>query len=158
MQLYENKMPPVKKKNDKYICYCLKSVRGNKTYVGITNNWTRRLRQHCGELKGGARYTRGCKWRGFFHVSGFTKRQALQFEWAMKHRRKGSRLTGRCKTLWFLLGLERWTKKAPRVQDLKLNVTLKCSRSEFCKLARIEKFDLAARVSPKLSLTFNKKL
>ena len=140
---------------DKYICYCLKSVKGNKTYVGITNNWKRRLRQHCGKIKGGARYTRGRQWKGFFHVSGLNKRQALQLEWAMKHRRKGSWLTGRCKTLWFLLGLDRWTKKAPLVDTLKLKIKVSCSKKDFCKLAKIEKSDLEKRVSKKLVFCFN---
>ena len=40
-----------------YVCYILKS--GNRTYNGSTNNMRRRLRQHNGEIKGGAKYTRG---------------------------------------------------------------------------------------------------
>lgn len=140
-----------------YICYCLKNYKNNKTYVGITNNWRRRKRQHNGELKGGARYTRGGKWSKFFHVKGFkTKQQSLQFEWAMKHRRKGSWLTGRCKTLWFLLGLERWTKRAPRVKDMCLSIELCCSKREFLKLGKIKEKEYKQRIKelPNIKMKF----
>lgn len=38
-----------------YICYLI--TNGSRTYVGITNNFGRRLRQHNGEISGGARST-----------------------------------------------------------------------------------------------------
>lgn len=38
-----------------YICYLI--TNGSRTYVGITNNFARRLRQHNGEISGGARST-----------------------------------------------------------------------------------------------------
>ena len=37
-----------------YIVYLLYNTCNNKTYLGITNNSRRRLRQHNGEIKGGA--------------------------------------------------------------------------------------------------------
>ena len=40
-----------------YVVYLLVNTIHNKTYIGITNNPTRRLRQHNGELVGGAKYT-----------------------------------------------------------------------------------------------------
>ena len=40
-----------------YIIYLLINTCNNKTYVGITNNKERRIRQHNGELVGGAKYT-----------------------------------------------------------------------------------------------------
>ena len=43
--------------DDNYIVYLLKNSNNNCTYVGITNNPERRIRQHNGEIKGGARYT-----------------------------------------------------------------------------------------------------
>jgi predicted GIY-YIG superfamily endonuclease len=59
---------------------------GRKTYVGMTNNLDRRLRQHNGELAGGARATRGGSWERVCHVSGFqTQVAALQFEWRWKY-------------------------------------------------------------------------
>lgn len=69
--------------------YCLE--KNNRTYVGATLNFERRLRQHNGEITGGARYTTfsGPGWRPVFHVVGFpNQRAALQFEWAL-HRIRG---------------------------------------------------------------------
>ena len=40
-----------------YYCYFLYNVSNKKNYIGITNNVTRRLRQHNKEIKGGAKYT-----------------------------------------------------------------------------------------------------
>ena len=37
-----------------YNLYLLKHTKHNKTYLGITNNTKRRLRQHNCEIKGGA--------------------------------------------------------------------------------------------------------
>lgn len=70
----------------KFYCYLLKSPSGG-TYVGFTTNPKRRLRQHNGEIKGGARYTKRCsQWKMAYLVSGFkTKTHALRFEWAWKH-------------------------------------------------------------------------
>lgn len=75
----------------KWCCYLLKSKKvKNRTYIGCTNNARRRLRQHNGELKGGARYTRGYRpWKKVLVVKGFKNQtHALQFEWAWKHPRK----------------------------------------------------------------------
>lgn len=64
---------------------------GDSAYVGITNNFTRRLRQHNQEIKGGARYTkRGDKggWSPVIIMTGFqTHRAVLQCELAMKRRK-----------------------------------------------------------------------
>ena len=38
-----------------YLVYILKS--DNKSYVGMTNDFFRRIRQHNKEIKGGAKYT-----------------------------------------------------------------------------------------------------
>lgn len=83
-----------------YVCYCLQSTTTSKTYVGVTNNLTRRLRQHNGELKGGARYTTssGGPWVLAMLVGPFgTYQHALHFEWHWKHMppRKLTGLKGR---------------------------------------------------------------
>ena len=115
------------------------------TYVGATVNLARRLRQHNGEIKGGAKYTRlGAKgsWSVVFTVEGFREqREALQFEWALKHkvstsksdavkmgdtshrkrkRRKrsvtrahGKGVAGRVRNLARVLSLPQWTKQSP---------------------------------------------
>jgi predicted GIY-YIG superfamily endonuclease len=75
---------------EKYLCYILSSNDSSKTYVGITNNMDRRLRQHNGELVGGAKYTNiGRPWRISAIITGFENhQQVLQFEWALKYMTK----------------------------------------------------------------------
>jgi structure-specific endonuclease subunit SLX1 len=72
-----------------YVCYLLKSTtRPVHTYVGITVDLHRRLRQHNGELKGGARRTRGRTWECVLYVYPFhSKRSAMQFERRFKKKR-----------------------------------------------------------------------
>jgi len=47
-----------------YIIYLLYNTTNNCTYIGITNNKERRIRQHNGELVGGAKYTHAKKESG----------------------------------------------------------------------------------------------
>jgi predicted GIY-YIG superfamily endonuclease len=67
-----------------YIIYLLINTYNNYTYVGITNNITRRLRQHNGIIKGGARYTSNMKSEGEWILYGFIedvdKHNALSLE------------------------------------------------------------------------------
>jgi structure-specific endonuclease subunit SLX1 len=108
-----------------YLVYCLRSGTG-KTYVGCTNNWTRRLRQHNGGLAGGARYTRtGRPWRALFHVTGLTQREALQLEWALKRRRVSRGIAGRLLTLRKMMACERWTRNAPAMAELRDRICVK---------------------------------
>ena len=52
-----------------------------ETYVGVTTDIQRRLRQHNGELAGGAAATAGRQWRVAASFQGFdSKHHALQFE------------------------------------------------------------------------------
>jgi putative endonuclease len=46
-----------KKNQSNWLIYILECVDGS-LYCGITNNLERRLKQHKGEIKGGAKYTR----------------------------------------------------------------------------------------------------
>ena len=72
-----------------------------RTYVGATLDVDRRLRQHNGELAGGARATSMVPggWYRVCYVSGFeNQREALRFEWWWKRRSskfKGSALERR---------------------------------------------------------------
>jgi len=69
-----------------WFCYLLQSECRKKTYVGATINPDRRLRQHNGELSGGARATHGKKWNRISLIGGFVdERAALRFEWRWKY-------------------------------------------------------------------------
>jgi structure-specific endonuclease subunit SLX1 len=69
-----------------WFCYMLASTDGKKTYVGATIDPDRRLRQHNGEICGGARATKGRCWRRAFLVGGFDgEKPALRFEWRWKY-------------------------------------------------------------------------
>lgn len=73
-----------------YVVYVLVNTSHTKTYVGITNNITRRIRQHNGELVGGAKYTTSNKGNGSWMFYGFIKNihkiLALSFEKKIKIR------------------------------------------------------------------------
>ena len=74
---------------NKYYVYLLESSNG-LTYVGATIDLNRRLRQHNGIIKGGAKRTTGIvnkgeSWKRYCYVSGFPDwKSALQFEWRWK--------------------------------------------------------------------------
>lgn len=75
-----------------FVCYALEHSKTGKSYTGQTNKFERRIRQHNGEISGGARYTSRSetkgKWSPLFQVCGFqTIRSVLQFEIAMKKRK-----------------------------------------------------------------------
>ena len=56
-----------------YIIYLLYNTSNNNTYIGITTNKERRLRQHNGELVGGAKYTKLQKKNGEWKFYGWLK-------------------------------------------------------------------------------------
>lgn len=103
-------------------CYLLATMPetgSQKTYVGVTLDLDRRLRQHNGALVGGAQATKGREWERIGHVRGFPDHQAaLQFEWRWKSlsRRKTALmkppLHRRLEALQELLALDRPTTKA----------------------------------------------
>jgi len=80
-------------------CYILMNDRDNKTYNGYTNDPVKRLRQHNGEISGGAKFTtrhtnkekdRGVPRRQWSFLAivespQFTHHTALSFEWHVKH-------------------------------------------------------------------------
>ena len=95
----------------------------NNTYVGATVDVDHRLRQHNGEIKGGAWATtnkvkQGEKWTRACYVSGFPDwRSALQFEWKWKYLSRQLPknmlpLERRIQALQQLLSLERATSSA----------------------------------------------
>jgi len=85
-----------------HYCYILYDELSNKTYVGYTNNPERRIRQHNGLIKGGAKYTtrqHKSEWKYLAIIASpdFTHQTALSFEWYVKH--KSSGVNGRIKSL-----------------------------------------------------------
>jgi putative endonuclease len=80
-----------------YVVYLLVNTSNNKTYVGSTNNTTRRIRQHNGELVGGAKYTKLNKdngqWLFYGMIKNLHKRQALSLE--KKIQIKSRKLSGK---------------------------------------------------------------
>jgi len=69
--------------------YCLSTMdEPYQTYIGATMNIDKRLQQHNGILRGGARATskRPGQWHRICYVKGFTHwKLALSFEWHWKH-------------------------------------------------------------------------
>lgn len=114
----ENESAP---KNSPYFVYLLTSYTNRGTYVGVTNNLERRLRQHNGEIKGGARSTtmrwrHAGTWRYALWIGGFyTRREALQFEWRCHHETKKRRCRGLTQRLALIeemvTKMDRWSKK-----------------------------------------------
>jgi len=82
--------------NKNYVIYLLKNTCNNRTYLGITNNFSRRiLQQHNGIIKGGTPYTKRFKetgeWIYHLKITNLTKNQALSIERNAKNKRKGSK-------------------------------------------------------------------
>ena len=106
--------------NEPWKCYCLATCDGGnpKTYIGITSDLDRRLKQHNGLQSGGAKATSGRTWERICHVKGFPDHTAaLQFEWRWKQisrRHIGffSPLERRLKALQELLSFDRPTTAA----------------------------------------------
>lgn len=100
-----------------YCCYLLKSLKPgftNRTYFGYTKNPTKRLRQHNGEIVGGAKATTKFRpWQIVCLVTGFpNKRTALQFEWKNHHPpSKAFGFPARIRNLGEIISLPRWTQK-----------------------------------------------
>ena len=130
---------------DNYICYILKC--GNYTYNGCTNNFKRRIRQHNGEIVGGAKCTsRRGPWTPYCIITGFKDNiEALQAEWRIKkvegirivdskgrnkvsYRRRPAKYCGpegRIKGLNQILKLEQFTSKSQRlIKDMQLTIYL----------------------------------
>ncbi|KAL7715893.1 Structure-specific endonuclease subunit SLX1-like protein [Entamoeba marina] len=81
----------------KYCVYLLTSLDPRykyHTYIGKTVNPPRRLRQHNGEISGGAFKTEGKRpWQMVLVVHSFpTQTKVLQFEWDWQHPEKGKRV------------------------------------------------------------------
>tara|TARA_B100000427_G_scaffold325743_1_gene333141 strand:- start:216 stop:593 length:378 start_codon:yes stop_codon:yes gene_type:complete len=104
-----------------YLVYILKA--GNRSYIGMTNDFFKRWQQHNRILNGGAKYTSrySNSWTPLCIVDGFqTKSEAMQCEWKLK-RSKG--YFHRLKNLSYLLqNAKRWTSKSPLLSTQNLTV------------------------------------
>jgi putative endonuclease len=102
--------------NEFYKVYVL--FNSNKTYVGSTNNLQKRIRQHNGEIKGGAKYTtrNGNQWCFLYYITGFPDHQnALQAEWKLKNLQKNQKkrgIEGRLNSLIEFSKLDFWTSNS----------------------------------------------
>ena len=108
-----------------YVVYLIQNE--NRTYVGMSNDPMRRLRQHNQEIKGGARYTRaaGPGWHHVLFVEGFDdKISASQFEWAVKHEapRNAHGVSNRIRKFVKVLNKPRWTLNAKPSDEYDLTV------------------------------------
>lgn len=98
-----------------YLVYLIKC--DNLSYVGMTNDIFKRLRQHNGEISGGAKYTSKRKgWYPVLIIDGFLDmKSAMQCEWRLKRGKKG--VLGRIKYLNdFLMNNNRWTSKSELIK------------------------------------------
>ena len=106
-----------------YLVYILKS--DNKSYVGMTNDFFRRIRQHNKEIKGGAKYTsKSNNWYPICIIDGFKdKKSACQCEWRLK---RGRGYLGRIRYLSHYLNFEKqWTKNSPDIKSQELSIYIK---------------------------------
>lgn len=106
-----------------WFCYILKSCDPNYenlTYCGKTNDPFRRLRQHNGEISGGAKTTKKAQpWEMYVLIIGFKDEiDTLRFEWRIKHPTKTRKrphkycgVEGRINSLNLVLMDTKWTSK-----------------------------------------------
>lgn len=112
-----------------WLCYILKSTHSKHkrtTYNGATVDFSRRLRQHNGEIVGGAKFTRGKgPWEPLCLITGFIdKKEALQAEWRIKKVLNGKRRPaqfcsplGRLRSLPLIFSQKQFTSNSQRTID-----------------------------------------
>lgn len=107
----------------RYFVYWIQS--SGRAYIGATVDPRKRLRQHNGELVGGAARTRNRgPWKFQAVFSGFrTWREALQYEWAAKYHSRNCRgVLARRQAIEALNTRERWTSNSPLASEVPLEV------------------------------------
>jgi predicted GIY-YIG superfamily endonuclease len=112
-----------------WLCYLLRNERGH-SYVGVTKDLKNRLRQHNGEIVGGAKYTRfKGPWRPVVKISNFPdQRTAMQLEWRLHHppgkgRGRFGGIAKRIQSLQRILSMNKWTKLSPSLSELSLEIS-----------------------------------
>ena len=88
--------------------YIIFNTKCSKTYIGSTVHPTRRFRQHNGEIKGGAKYTRGGIWEPYLILGDLlhTKNTALSYEWHLK--RESNKMKNKNSKIRRKMGLEKY--------------------------------------------------
>lgn len=115
-----------------YFVYLIQSK--TRFYIGATVDPTKRLRQHNGEIAGGARRTHN---RGPWHyecvISGFrTWKEALQYEWAAKYYSKLCRgVVSKRAAIETLNSRDKWTSNSPPASEVSLSVEYSPSKYGF---------------------------
>lgn len=109
--------------NNSWVFYIIKNQ--HYTYAGVSPKPFKRLRQHNGEIKGGAKYTtsKGPGWQHICIVEGFdNKIQAMQFEWAVKHEppRNSGGIYSRLRKLIAVCNKDKWTSNSQNAIDIPL--------------------------------------
>ena len=103
-----------------YLVYII--VSDNRSYIGMTNDFFRRWKQHNKIIKGGAKYTSKYEnWTPICIVDGFkTKSEAMQCEWKLKRAR------GIHNRINYLVDIiknkDKWTKNSPEIKTQNLKI------------------------------------
>lgn len=108
-----------------YLLRSLDPKHPRKTYVGYTVDPSRRIRQHNGEISGGAKRTSKARpWKMVCYIEGFPdKRTALQYEWINNHPKiKRWGVNGRITTMKETLMKDKFTKTSKPTKDLNLTI------------------------------------
>ena len=107
-----------------YLVYII--ISDNRSYIGMTNDFFKRWKQHNKIIKGGAKYTSKYEnWTPICIVDGFkTKSEAMQCEWKLKRARG---INNRIDYLADLIkNKDKWTKNSPEIKKQQLTIyTLK---------------------------------
>ena len=103
-----------------YLVYII--ISDNRSYIGMTNDFFKRWKQHNKIIKGGAKYTSKYEnWTPICIVDGFkTKSEAMQCEWKLKRARG---INNRINHLADIIkNKDKWTKNSPEIKTQNITV------------------------------------
>ena len=106
-----------------FLVYLIKNE--NKSYIGYTNDFLKRWKQHNCILKGGAKYTTRNKgtncWEPICIIDGFIcKKEAMRCEWKLKRARG---YLNRVKYIDYIFNNEeKFTKNGSEIKSLNLKI------------------------------------